>query len=107
MIYLQFISGLVLYSAMAFASYHPALKASPWFFPVGIGSAVVANFIWFSMAKADPVSSSLMIKGLIWDAVLMLCYLIIPIIFFEAKFTPVQAVGVGLTVIGLFLTKLA
>lgn len=95
-----------MYTAMAFASYSGTFKASSWYFPLGIASAIIANVLWFMIAKAEPNSSPLMIKGLIWDAMLMLVYLIVPILFFEARFTPIQMVGLGLTVVGLFLTKL-
>lgn len=95
-----------MYAAMAFASYSQSFKVSSWYFPVGIASAVVANVLWFLIAKADPNSSSLMIKGLIWDAMLMMMYLLVPILFFEARFTNMQMAGLALTVVGLFLTKL-
>ncbi len=106
MIYLQFLIGALMYGTMAFASYNESFKVSAWYFPVGILSAVVANVLWFLIAKVEPNASQLMIKGLIWDAMLMLVYLIVPLVFFEARFTPIQMVGVGLTIGGLFLTKL-
>ena len=105
MIYAQFIFGLCLYLCMAFSSYHPSFKMSPLYFPVGIGAAILCNLLWFSIAKSDLNSSSLVVKGLIWDTMLMLCYLVVPLVFFNAKFTTTQAVGVGLTLLGLFLTK--
>lgn len=106
MIYGQFAFGFMLYVLMACCSYNETIKSSQWFFPLGIACAVFSNYLWLSIAKADPNSSSLMIKGLIWDVMLMLVYLIIPLLFFNAKFTTIQAVGVGLTLIGLVLTKI-
>jgi multidrug transporter EmrE-like cation transporter len=105
-IYGQFLFGLMMYGVLATASYNETFKASNWFFPVGIVSAVIANVLWMSIAKAEPNSSHLMVKGLIWDSMLMLVYLVVPLLFFGARFTLMQSFGVGLTLIGLLCTKL-
>lgn len=106
MIYVQFLIGLVLYLVMATSSYHETFKLNQWYFPFGIACAIVSNLLWFSIAKSEPNSSTLMVKGLFWDVMLMMCYLVVPLLFFNAKFTTTQAVGVGLTLIGLVLTKI-
>jgi multidrug transporter EmrE-like cation transporter len=91
---------------MAAGSYYSPFKNSPWYFPVGLGAAIVANFIWMSIAKEELDTSALVIKGVTWDAMLIMCYVLVPILFFETKFTTIQASGILLTVIGLFMTKL-
>lgn len=106
MIYIQFIAGFVLYAGMSYATYHSQFKASSWFFPVGLIGAIAANAIWLSIAKAELNTSQLMIKGLVWDAILMACYAITPVLIFDARFSNTQIVGIVLTLIGLFITKL-
>lgn len=105
MIYIQFILGGLAYAAMAYASYSESFKQSSLYFPSGIALAIIANLLWFSLAKTESNASQLVIKGLIWDAVLMAAFLVVPFLFFHVKFTTTQAVGVGLTLIGLLLTK--
>lgn len=106
MIYLQFVGGFIFCAIGAFTSYHSGIKTSQFYFPLGIGMALVSNFIWFSIAKQDHDSSSLMIKGLTWDAILVSTYLLVPVLFFGARFTTMQIIGIVLTVVGLFITKI-
>ena len=105
MIFIQFFIGMSIYLLMAFASYSTWLKESKIYFPLGILAAIIANFIWLSIAKSEVNPSVLMIKGLVWDAMLTGCYLLVPILFFNARFTFVQGLGVILVIIGLLLTK--
>lgn len=106
MIYLQFFAGFLIYCLGATITYHPTFKSNPLYFPAGIALAIIGNFLWLNVAKSELNSDSLLIKALIWDAILMMVYLIIPIVFFSARFTTLQAAGIALTVIGLGLTKL-
>lgn len=106
MIYIQFVIGFLLYSIMAYISYSESFKQSKWFFLTGIGLAILVNAIWFSIAKNEAVASKLVLKGLYWDVMLTAAYLVIPLILFQAKLSLLQALGVGLIVLGVLFTKI-
>jgi len=106
MLYLQFFVGFLTYSCLAFASYSEFLKNHPLYYYLGISLAILANLSWLSIARAESNSSLLMIKGLWWDSMLTIVYLTVPILFFQARFSLVQSIGIGLTVLGLFVIKL-
>lgn len=106
MIYIQFLIGLIIYLFMAFASYYDALKQSKYYFPLGILAAIIANFIWLSIAKSETNSSALVIKGVLWDLMLTLCYVAVPILFFKTQFTVNQIIGILLMLVGLIFIKL-
>lgn len=105
MIFYQFFFGFIIYSAMAFGTYHEGYKASNYYFPLGILMAIGANFIWLSIARTTESSSALVLRGLYWDVMLTACYLIVPFLFFGAKVNSTQAIGIGMVILGIILTK--
>lgn len=106
MIYLQFVAGLVFSTIGALSSYHATLKLTHWYYPLNLLVAVLANIIWFSMAKSETNANVLMFKALIWDTIIVMTYVIVPLLFFNARFTFAQGIGILLTVVGLIITKL-
>jgi multidrug transporter EmrE-like cation transporter len=104
-IFFQFATGFLTYLGLATASYSKSFQASRWYLPVGIAAAVLANFIWLSIARSEPSASSLVIKGLIWDVILTGTYLLVPILWFGAALTNLQCVGIGFVILGIILTK--
>lgn len=106
MIYLQFILGMVLYSAIASLSYYGNFKQSQWYVPLGMFLGLTTSLIWFNISKAEPDPSILIIKGLWWDAMLTLIFIIIPLLFFGARLSMYQWVGFGLVLLGLGMAKL-
>lgn len=106
MIFLQFIFGLLMYVGIASISYSDYMKGSRWYYPLGIFFSIFANIIWLSISKQESDPSKLLIKGLYWDAMLTLVYLFVPIMFYEAKITFTQSIGVTFVFLGLLLTKI-
>lgn len=94
------------YGLIAYTSYSKELKASPYYFLIGLVGALVANLIWLWISKTETDTNQLMIKGLFWDSALTLIYLIVPLMIFEARLSTTQWVGLGLVLIGLTVTKL-
>lgn len=95
-----------MYVILAVISYYGPFKSSPLFLPLGLTSALIANLTWLSISRSDLNPSSLIVKGLYWDAMLTSVYMIVPIVFFDAKLSLNQGIGAILIVMGLILTKL-
>lgn len=106
MIYLQFIFGLLMYISIASISYSEYMKSSKWYYPIGVFFSILANITWLSISKHEVDSSKLLLKGLYWDAMLTLVYLFVPIMFYQAKITFIQSIGVTFVFLGLLLTKI-
>lgn len=106
MIYAQFLIGMLMYVAIAYASYSETFKASNWFYPVGVITAIVANLTWLWISKTEPDPAKILIKGLYWDSMLTAIYLVVPILMFGVRLTLVQGLGLGLVVAGLVVVKL-
>lgn len=106
MIYLQFTLGALMYSLIAYISYSPVIKSSPWFYPLGLTGALIANLLWLWISKTESVASNLAIKGIFWDVMLTLVYLAIPLLLFGVRLSNVQIFGILLILTGLIMVKL-
>ena len=105
MIPLFYLFALVVYSASVALSYSNYAKAQSWYFPVGVGMAMLANFVWMYIAKTTIGSHEIYLRGLYWDFIIVGCYAFIPVLFFGVSFNGIKAFGVALTVVGMILTK--
>ena len=101
-----FIGALLFYLAGAFIAYDTAIKASPWFLPVGITIGIGSNLIWLYVTKLTLDNKQLFLYGLIWDVMMMAAYIVIPLTLFDVVLDWKQIVGTILVVAGLILTKL-
>ena len=106
MIYLQFFIGFLLYSTSSFISVSKLVQSSRLFLPIGLTLALINNFIWLNIARAETNPSQVLIKALYWDCVVIAAGLMIPLCFFGASLTGKQAAGVLLIIAGLILTKI-
>lgn len=106
MIYFQFLIGFITYLTLAVASYSKMIQASRWFIPSGLLAALIANWTWLSIARSESNGSDLLIKGLVWDSMLVLTYLFVPIVFFDAQLKGFQFLGLLLIVLGMMCVKL-
>ena len=82
------------------------MKESWYYFPLGIGIAIIANFIWLSIAKTTNDSGEILILGAYWDIMILLTFIVIPFIFFEVNLSKTQYLGLGLIFTGFVVTKL-
>lgn len=106
MIYLQFALGALMYSLIAYTSYSPVIKSSPWFYPLGLTGALGANLLWLWISKNESIASNLVIKSMYWDAMLTFVYLSVPLLLFSVKLNSMQIFGILLILIGLIVVKL-
>jgi drug/metabolite transporter (DMT)-like permease len=106
MIYLQFALGFLIYQASAYISHLKNFQQTNWYYPLGIGLSVFANYLWLNIAKNSVSSSSTLIYALYWDIMLSLCFVIVPIVFFDVKLTLNLGIGILLILVGIGFTKL-
>lgn len=104
MIYIQFLTGLLVYSGIAYVSY--GMKESSLFYPLGLTLALIANAVWLWISQTENDANSLMVKGMYWDAMLTLTYIIVPLLLFNAKLTGTQLLGFVLLMVGLIIIKI-
>ena len=98
--------GFVLYCLSVVLSYSYKLKASSLFFPIGLTLALIVNYLWLYIAKISINKHDIYLRGLVWDSMIVGCYVLIPILFYGVKFNITTAIGIGLVVLGLILTKI-
>lgn len=104
---LLYLIGLVVYALAAGVSYSSSFKQSPYYYWFGIASAVIANLIWFYIAKHTENKADLYIRALVWDSMIVGAYVIIPMLFMGVRLAGWSLVGAWLIIIGLILTKIA
>lgn len=107
MIYIQFLMGFLLYITIATITYSVDFKQSYWYYPIGLIAGLGANFLWLWISKSEQNASSLVVKGLYWDAMLTITYAAVPMLMFGARLNFYQTVGFGLILGGLILTKVS
>jgi multidrug transporter EmrE-like cation transporter len=73
--------------------------------PLGLTLALVANYLWLSIARASGSPSETQTNGFIWDGIIVLSYALIPL-FYGARLSPLQMLGVALVVAGMVIVKL-
>lgn len=103
---LPYALGFIIYCLAVTLSYSDKVKASHWYYPVGLALAIGCNFLWLYVAKHTPDKHDIYISGLVWDSLIVGCYALIPVLFFGVRFSGATAIGVLLVIVGLFLTKI-
>lgn len=89
---------------MVLLSYSDKIKATNWYFPLGLFLATITNLLWLWIAKNSPNKADIYLRGLIWDSILVGCYVLVPL-FLGVRLNLATSLGVILVVIGLILTK--
>lgn len=99
------ISG-VLYGLYAWLCFNPALKSLSWTKSVGLLTAVLANILWIFLAHNTTDPSKLLFYAMVWDAIVTLSSILVPVFCFGSTLTTLGWTGLGTVVMGLFLMKL-
>jgi len=98
-----FTIGFSVYAMLAYLSYSEHIKASNIYFALGLLLSIVANFIWLTICRLEGNASRLLVKGLLWDIMLTTAYLIVPLMFYQARLTFQQSIGVLMILVGIVL----
>jgi len=100
------ILGTIVYSAYAWLTFKPELKVSAYLIPIGLSLAVFGNLLWILLARSTHDPAKLIVYGMLWDTMITLAFLLVPMMFFGVRFTAIGGVGCGLVVVGLLMMKL-
>ena len=93
--------GFITYNIFAHITFGPHIK-DKWWFPTVVGTLSMINgLIWGQVAKTELDPTKLAIYGFYWDLMVTAIFLAVPIVFYGAVFTPKQAVGIGLVLVGI------
>jgi multidrug transporter EmrE-like cation transporter len=98
--------GTVIYSLYAWLTFKPELKVSAYLMPIGLSLALIGNLLWILLAKSTQEPAKLIMYGMMWDTMITLSFLLVPMMFFGVRFTLVGGVGCALVVVGLLMMKL-
>jgi multidrug transporter EmrE-like cation transporter len=98
--------GTIIYSLYAWLTFKPELKVSNYLMPFGLGLALIGNLLWILLAKSTHEPAKLIVYGMVWDTMITLSFLLVPMMFFGVRFTLVSGVGCGFVVLGLLMMKL-
>jgi len=105
MIYVYFIVGAITHIIAATIAYQVHLKDKWFFSPTIIIAGLISGFMWSLVAKYTKDSNSLYFYGMVWDAVLVLVYAFMPLLF-GVKLHTTGIVGLILVLVGLMLLKI-
>jgi multidrug transporter EmrE-like cation transporter len=74
---------------------------------VGLAISIIANFLWFSIARETTQKETLYLYGFYWDSMIVLAYAAIPFLFYGVRVGMVQSLGLLLIIAGIILTKVS
>lgn len=80
-------------------------RQSQWFIPLGLLLGSASNIFWLLLSRRLENHSQQFFWALLWDSCIVATFILVPMIFFGFRLTPLGYVGVTLTVAGLLLTK--
>jgi len=101
----MYLLGFLSYFLAVWAMYTPAIKNHEHYI---IGSMIFGfcmSFSWPYIVKHTNDPNLLYTRGLIWDAMLVGCFTVLPL-FFGVKLGLTAWIGVALVVLGLIIMKL-
>ena len=103
MSYLPYYIVVIITSSIIASLPFTRLNQSNYLYLVGLVLALISNATWLSLTRvADKIELARL--GLVWDGLLTLCYVLIPVLL-GARFSLQMGLGVVLIVVGLTIVK--
>jgi len=78
----------------SYLTYHH--RESELYFYATIPISISMAFVWSRYSRLCPDNSTMFWMAVVWDLITMSAYNILPILFFNVRFSPIQWVGVGM-----------
>lgn len=100
-----FLGGLVGYACIASLPFTRLPVYHTWlFYTLGIVVGAGLNCLWLTVAK-NVSREEVIVYGVLWDAMLTLTYVVVPILLWEQSVSWKVWAGVGLIFSGMLLAK--
>lgn len=105
-VWLLFLPLTTAMAAQAYSSYHEGFKRSPFFIPLFFSMQLVTGSIWITGARLL-APRQLFTFNMIWDAVAVGTFCLIPLVAFGVQLRPLGWAGLLLVVLGSLLVKVS
>lgn len=77
-----------------------------WYIPIGVFLGVITGIVWYTAVKVFDDKQRMYVFNLLWDAMMMAIYYIMPLLLFDVKLTKWMVAGMTLIVAGAIVIKI-
>jgi len=98
--------ALILSSASCYVSFNKSMHDKWFYIPVGLIIAVTTNLIWYNSTKLIGDEKKIYVFSLVWDFIVCLVYLFLPLIIFKIKLDKISVLGLFIMLLGLIIIKI-
>lgn len=102
---LAFLFGCLGYVVGASLPFTSLVNHKRWYFGIGIAFGMALNALWLNLARKLP-QEHILVYSVLWDAMLTLTYMLVPILLWGQPASWRVWVGVGLIFTGMVVAKL-
>ena len=95
----------ILYIIGCMISYSDDYRKAYWFVPIGVFIGVLINLVWVYTIKYLDNNQKIYVFGIMWDALMMTTYYLLPILLFDVKLTKTTIIGLILILSGVVILK--
>ena len=99
------VMATLIYSVYGYIIYNPAFKGSNGIVGLGLLCALLANTVWILLARNTSDSAKLFQYGMYWDTIIVSTSIFVPILLFGVRLSYLQAAGLAIALLGLFIMK--
>lgn len=103
--WLLLVLGCLPYMLMAYITYDDTRRNSNYCIPIAAMSGTVSALLWAMAIRCIDDNHGIYVYDLIWDAMLTLIFILVPIVWFGVRFNKVEVIGITLVGIGLLVLK--
>lgn len=96
----------ILYGLFSWVTFNDEIRDSRYFLIYGLAYAILANLSWIILVKNLSNPKHIVYYSLVWDVLMALVGLAIPIIFFGMRFSSISIIGITLIIAGTLVIKL-
>lgn len=97
--------GCLPYFVMAYVMYDDTRRNSNYCIPIAAVSGVMSATLWAVAARYIDNNHRIYVYDLIWDTMITMIFILVPVIWFGVKFNKTEMIGIVVTGIGLLLLK--
>jgi len=94
-----------IYGIHCFLGYKENLRSQWYYGPVLVFISIVGNTLWVFYLKSNPIKEKVFFGGMLWDLLLTLSYVIVPLVFTGIKLNSVSYIGLFLLLTGITILK--